>query len=83
MKKRTKQNSRMLLRVRVIPRSKKNEVIDMGNNRVKVNVISPPVDGRANRELIESLARHYKKKKSSITIKKGTTSRNKLVEIAD
>jgi uncharacterized protein (TIGR00251 family) len=83
MKKKTKQNSRMLLRVRVIPRSKKNEVIDMGNNRVKVNVISPPVDGRANRELIESLAQHYKKKKSSITIKKGTTSRNKLVEIAD
>ena len=83
MKKKMKQNSKMLVRVRVIPRSKKNEVIDLGNNQLKVRVISPPVDGRANKELIESLARYYRKSISSITIKRGTTSRAKLVEIAD
>ncbi len=73
----------MFLQIRVIPRSEKNEVIDLGNNQLKVKVISPPVRGRANKELIESLARYYKKKKSSITIIKGATSRNKVVEIAD
>ncbi|MBE0432044.1 DUF167 domain-containing protein [candidate division WOR-3 bacterium] len=73
----------MILRVRVIPRSKKNEVIDVGDNRVRVKVVSPPADGRANRELIESLARYYKTSRSSITIKKGIASRDKVVEITD
>jgi uncharacterized protein (TIGR00251 family) len=73
----------MYLQVRVIPRSKRNEIIDLGNNRLRVKVISPPADGRANKELIESLARYYKKKKSSITIIRGSTSRDKVVEITD
>lgn len=73
----------MLLSVRVIPRSKKNEIIDLGNNRLKVRVVSPPEGGRANKELVESLARHYKKRRSSIAITKGMTSRDKIVEISD
>lgn len=73
----------MILYVRVIPRSKKKEIIDLGDNRVRVKVISPPAEGRANRELIESLARYYGKSKSSITIRKGIASRDKVVEITD
>ncbi|UCD06011.1 MAG: DUF167 domain-containing protein [candidate division WOR-3 bacterium] len=78
-----KKNSRVLLSVRVIPRSKKNEVSDLGNNRLRVRVISPPERGRANKELVELLARHYRKRRSSITIAKGLTSRDKIVEISD
>ena len=73
----------MLLHVRVMPRSKKNEVMDLGQNRLRVKVVSPPVDGRANAELIESLARYYDRPRSSITIKKGKASRDKVVEITD
>jgi len=64
-------------------RSKQSEVTDLGNNSLRVRVISPPAEGRANKELIGLLAQHYKKSKSSITIKKGVTSRDKLVEIKD
>jgi uncharacterized protein (TIGR00251 family) len=71
----------MHLRIKVVPRSKKNEVIDLGHNQLKVKVVSPPSDGRANRELIETLARYYRKRKSSITIKKGRASKDKIVEI--
>ncbi len=73
----------MLLHVRVMPRSRKNEVMDLGQNRLKVRVVSPPVDGKANAELIESLARHFNRPRSSITIKRGASSRDKIVEIAD
>lgn len=82
-RKETKKNSRILLNIRVIPRSKKNEIIDLGNNRLKVKVTSPPEGGRANKELVESLARYYTKAKSSITITKGIRSRDKIVEISD
>ena len=81
MKKGKKQNSEMQLRIKVLPRSKKNEVIDLGENQLRVKLVSPPSAGRANKELIETLARYYGKRKSSIIIKKGRASRDKIVEI--
>ena len=72
----------MLVSVQVIPRSKKTKVIDQGSV-LKVRVLSPPVDNKANSELIEVLARYYNVRKSSIRIRKGMKSRNKLVEIED
>lgn len=71
----------MDLRVRVIPRAKKSEVIELGENRLRVKVTAAPVNDRANEELIELLARHYGTARSSITIKHGRTARNKIVEI--
>jgi len=71
----------MQLRIKVLPRSKKNEVIDLGDNQLRVKLVSPPSAGRANKELIETLSRYYGKRKSSIAIKKGRTSRDKIVEI--
>ncbi|MFN6222240.1 MAG: DUF167 domain-containing protein, partial [Dolichospermum sp.] len=42
---------------------------------------SPPIDGKANEELIKLLAKKFDVPKSSITIKSGVTSRNKLIII--
>lgn len=73
----------MYLKVRVIPRAKKSEVIELGDNVLRVKVTAPPVGGRANEELIEVLARHYGTARSSVTIKRGATSRNKVILIED
>ena len=73
----------MLVRVQVIPRSKKSAVIDLGKSLLKVRVVSPPTDNRANNELIEVLAQFYNTRKSSIRIKRGMKSRMKLIEIED
>nr|WP_233221006.1 DUF167 domain-containing protein [Chlorogloea sp. CCALA 695] len=42
---------------------------------------SPPVDGKANTELIKLLAKKFAVPKSRITIKLGLSSRQKLVII--
>ena len=42
---------------------------------------SPPVDGKANQELISLLSEHFNCPKSAIHIKSGTSSRLKLVRI--
>lgn len=73
----------MIVRVRVIPRSKKSVVLDLGKNLLKVKVQSPPTDNRANNELIEVLARYYNISKSSIKIRRGLKSKEKMVEIKD
>ena len=42
---------------------------------------SPPVDGKANEELIKLLAKKFDVAKSDIRIKSGLSSRQKLIEI--
>jgi uncharacterized protein (TIGR00251 family) len=73
----------MYLRVRVVPRSKQTEIKELAHNHLRVRVLSPPSDNRANKELVALLARYYNKRKSSIRIKKGLKSPDKLVEIQD
>jgi uncharacterized protein (TIGR00251 family) len=43
---------------------------------------SPPVDGKANKELIALIARHFGCPKSAVSIKSGASGRMKLVKIA-
>jgi uncharacterized protein (TIGR00251 family) len=43
---------------------------------------APPVDGKANRELIALVARHFGCSKSAVSIKSGASSRLKLVQVA-
>jgi uncharacterized protein YggU (UPF0235/DUF167 family) len=43
---------------------------------------SPPVDGKANAELIGLVAAHFRCPKAAVSIKSGAASRLKLVSIA-
>jgi uncharacterized protein len=42
---------------------------------------SPPVDGRANEELIALVARHFRCPRSAVSIRSGASGRMKLVRI--
>ena len=42
---------------------------------------SPPVDGKANEELVTLVARHFRCPKSAVSIKSGVSGRTKLVRI--
>lgn len=46
-----------------------------------IRVSAPPVKGKANRELISFLSQALRVSKSSLTIVKGHTSRNKVIAI--
>jgi len=70
----------MIYQIKAIPNSKKASVIQE-DNILKVKINEPPINGRANRRLIEILARYFKTNKSNIRIVSGFTSRNKTVEI--
>ena len=49
---------------------------------VEVSVVSQPIDGKANEELVLLLANHFDVSKSSIEILKGSSSKEKIVFIA-
>jgi hypothetical protein len=42
---------------------------------------SPPVDGKANQELIALIAAHFRCRKTAVSIKSGASGRMKLVRI--
>lgn len=67
--------------VRVIPNASKSEVVGRELDVIKVRLAAPPIDGKANEELIRVLAEHYDVPKSTITIVKGHIGKMKMVEI--
>ncbi|PAX59950.1 DUF167 domain-containing protein [Brunnivagina elsteri] len=71
----------MQIRVKVKPNSKILRIIEEEDNSLTIYLKSPPVDGKANQELIKVLAERFDVSKSRITIKSGLSSRQKLVEI--
>jgi uncharacterized protein (TIGR00251 family) len=72
-----------LIKVKVKPNSKQQKIDREADGSFIVRLKSPPIEGKANDELIELLAKTFKVRKSEITIKSGATSRNKLVELPD
>jgi uncharacterized protein (TIGR00251 family) len=71
----------MLRRIKVKPSSRNPRIEEAPDGSLTVHLKSPPVEGRANDELIARLAAHYGVSKSRVRIKSGAASRNKLVEI--
>ncbi|OGY48455.1 MAG: hypothetical protein A3D39_02480 [Candidatus Buchananbacteria bacterium RIFCSPHIGHO2_02_FULL_39_17] len=67
--------------VKVIPRSSKTEIIEQKENFLKIHLRAVPEKGKANRELINFLANHFKVAKSQIEILKGLTSKNKMIRL--
>lgn len=70
----------MRINVRVIPRSSKSELA-WEQGAIRARLKAPPVDGAANKALLELLAERLAIPRSAITIVRGTTSRQKMVEI--
>ncbi|KPL80990.1 hypothetical protein ADN00_00080 [Ornatilinea apprima] len=72
------------LTVRVTPRSKKNEIVEiLDDGTLKIRLTAPPLEGRANKVLIQFLAEVLSVSESRIDIVAGETGRNKLVTIED
>jgi len=71
----------ILLEIKVEPRSSRAGIQGVSGNTLKVKLTSAPVDGAANRQLIEILAKKTGVRKSSIEIVRGDTSKNKVVLI--
>ncbi len=66
--------------VKVKPGSKKREVFQR-DNELHARITAPPQKGKANEELIELLSQYFGIPESRITIKRGHTSRIKIIEI--
>lgn len=71
-----------VIRVRVIPRAKSDEISEvLQDGRVKIRLVAPPVDGKANRSLKEFLSSILEVPRSSIQIISGLKGRDKVIRV--
>ncbi|MDR2644519.1 MAG: DUF167 domain-containing protein [Endomicrobium sp.] len=71
----------MIIKVRVIPNSKRNEVVSRVGSILRVKIAVPAVEGKANEELCDFLADFFDVKRSMIFLRKGERGREKTIEI--
>jgi uncharacterized protein (TIGR00251 family) len=70
------------IKVFLQPRSSKNEIVGPYRDGIKVKVTAPPVEGKANKVLIQFLSKELGIPPSSIEILKGHHSREKTLRIS-
>ena len=79
----------MKLALKVTPGARKNEILGWEDDYpqvgrvLKVKIAAPPVEGKANKEIVLFLAKALGVTKSTIDVVHGTSGRIKLVEIPD
>lgn len=69
------------IQVKVKPNSKTQAITSEADGSFTIRLKSPPVDGKANAELIALLAKTYSVSKSQIQIKTGAAAKFKRIEI--
>lgn len=75
--------SELLLQVKVKPRARAASFGQSADGAWVAHLKSPPVDGKANAELIALVANHFACPKASVVIKGGAAGRNKWVEVTN
>jgi len=74
--------STITLELHVQPGAKRTEFAGMHGARMKVRLAAPPVDGKANAELIALVAKHFGVPQTAISVISGRSARLKLVRIS-
>lgn len=69
------------IRVKVKPNARLSSLEETADGTWLAKLKSPPVDGRANEELIALVAKHFGCRKSDVSIKIGASGRIKLIRI--
>ncbi|RMG03246.1 MAG: YggU family protein [Nitrospirae bacterium] len=69
----------IIIQVKVEPRSSRTEVAGVHGEALKVKLTAPPVEGKANKQLIEVLADHFNIKKRDVEVLRGETGRLKTI----
>jgi uncharacterized protein (TIGR00251 family) len=71
----------VVLHVRVKPNARTSALHEAADGTWQAQLKSPPVDGKANQELIALVADHFGCRKSAVVIKVGASGRTKIVKV--
>jgi uncharacterized protein (TIGR00251 family) len=67
------------LNVKVQPNARKQAIQRISEEEYKIHVLSPPAEGKANKEIIDVIASHFHLPRSRVKIVRGKKSRKKIL----
>ncbi|MEZ4180101.1 MAG: DUF167 domain-containing protein [Candidatus Doudnabacteria bacterium] len=65
------------------PNSKNPRLIELSQNSYQIYIATSPIDGKANQQIINVLAKHLKVAKSRLQLVRGHKSKQKVLELSD
>lgn len=71
----------LLLWVKAQPKSSRDGFAEVLGDAIKLRITAPPIEGRANKHIVNWLARQFGVAKSAVIIENGDTARRKRVRI--
>ena len=71
------------IQVKVKPNARASELTQQDDGTWLARIKAPPVDGKANAELLVLIAKHFGTRKGAVAIKSGAGARLKLVQISE
>ena len=71
----------MILQVKVKPRSRTSGIEQMPDGTWVARLKAPPVDGKANAELVALIAERFRCPKAAVSIRSGTGGRLKIIRV--
>ncbi|PIP60833.1 hypothetical protein COX00_01150 [Candidatus Uhrbacteria bacterium CG22_combo_CG10-13_8_21_14_all_47_17] len=71
----------MKLSVKVLPNAKRSEIVGWLGSALKIKLSAPPMEGRANNELINFLSDFIHCSKSEVTIERGLSGKLKRITL--
>jgi len=74
-------DGRISFKVRVVPRASQSRITGEHDGALRVRVSAPPVEGAANEELIDTLAKAFHVPRRAVEITSGHASKLKHVRI--
>jgi len=72
----------MRIFVRVKTGAREEKVQELDETHFSVSVEERPIDGKANRAVLEAVARHFRISPSRVAIVSGSSSREKCIDVA-
>jgi uncharacterized protein (TIGR00251 family) len=74
-------NSMQIIQVKVKPGARVSQLTELADGTYLAEIKAPPVDGRANAELIRLVSKRFNCSRSQVSVKVGGASRLKLVAV--
>lgn len=75
------QGEDLILQVLLQPKASSISWVGPMDGRIKIRISAPPVEGAANQQLIEFVAKQFKVAKSQVSLLSGAQARQKTLQI--
>ncbi len=69
------------IQVKVKPNARSSGLEELSDGSWLARIVAPPVDGKANEELVRLVAERFNVRKAQVSIKRGVSGRLKVVQI--